>query len=714
MDRWYERPVWSMTGSDKLTALDTLQADLTRLSTRRLELLAALDTDGYATEIGARDTVNLIAIRHRLDPTDVRRDLKLAHALPKYPAVSTALHTDPTTTPTDAESPAPAEETAANAETATDAEAEAERAGQAAADAIGVADVDGAADAERDGPSVLHPGQAAVIVDALEKIPSSARVSAESLRFAEEQMVKAAQVLPPGELRKLGREVRNRLDTDGPEPAEKRAAANERLWLKRTDDGIKFGGFLAGDNAELLQTMVFANSKPHKTPDGQRDPRSRGKLQADGFTDILHTAAATGVAPAHGGIRPHITVTISLADLLAGTGTGDLAHGGTLSAAAIRRLACDAGIIPLVLGANSEPLDVGTEERFVNRAMRRALNARDKGCVVCGAPPAMCEAHHIIHWAEGGPTRVDNLVLLCKAHHIDVHHGHWTIEMVNGRPVLSRPDWATPTPTRTPTSPDPWADNPGRTPTAPPDPWATSPSNTPPAGSPAPASSGDSPETPPGAGPPTPEPAPETPPGAGPPTPEPAPNTPPGARPITPEPWPTTLDAGAGTTAARSTGSATTPAGSSSRATTPAAPAWARSGRDPADYPDPRADEPPTGATLRDADTTGLAREMAAAKEHPVDQTSGPADHAAWPTGWSPTSTERAITPPGGATRRLGGFAHPLGDSTGNLDIMVDQLRREVADYPDPWSDDPSPQPTVPPTTASASPPHPGQATPAR
>ncbi|TDO52722.1 HNH endonuclease [Kribbella sp. VKM Ac-2527] len=608
MDRWYERPAWSMTGSEKLLALDTLQADLTRLSTRRLELLAALDTDGYATELGARDTVDLIAIRHRLDPTEVRRDLKLAHNLPKYSAVNAALHADPTTTDDDDDHPAP--DTAAEPPPAT----------QPAADTDNPTDTDGAepdGDQEHDGepaaePLVLHLGQAAVIVDALDKIPSSARVSAESLRFAEEQMVKAAQVLPPGELRKLGREVRNRLDTDGPEPAEKRAAANERLWLKRTDDGIKFGGFLAGDNAELLQTMVFANSKPHKTPDGQRDPRSRGKLQADGLTDILHTAAATGAAPAHGGIKPHITVTISLADLLAATGTGDLAHGGTLSAAAIRRLACDAGIIPLVLGANSEPLDVGTEERFVNRAMRRALNARDKGCIVCGAPPAMCEAHHIVHWANGGPTTVENLVLLCKRHHIDVHHGHWTITMHNGQPQLSRPGWATPTPTHTPTPTR--SPSPTRTPAPPPDPWTASPPDAPPAprrrgGSPEPA-----PETPPGAGPTTPEPRPTTL--------EPRPTTPwadeqttpttqpdthttrprpPGTGPTSPDPWPdndSTAPATAGGTdhvIARPPGRSADPLGDSPHplgGTARPLPIYEQLRREFADSPDPWADPP--------------------------------------------------------------------------------------------------------------------------
>jgi hypothetical protein len=84
------------------------------------------------------------------------------------------------------------------------------------------------------------------------------------------------------------------------------------------------------------------------------------------------------------GAKANITVTIDFNDLKAATAntTGHLVHGDAFSAATIRRLACDARILPLVLGSNSEPLDVGRSERLVTRAMRRALNARDKGCEV--------------------------------------------------------------------------------------------------------------------------------------------------------------------------------------------------------------------------------------------------------------------------------------------------------------------------------------------
>jgi hypothetical protein len=347
-----------------LSALDAAQAEIARLQAYRLRLLAALEANGHPTEIGARDTVQLIAMRHRLDAVDVRRDLRLASALPKYAEVNAAL----------------------------------------------------TADAAPDAP-VLHPAQAEAIVTSLERIPATAMVPVDDLRVAEQQMVEAAQVLSPGDLRKLGKAIRDTLDTDGTEPAEARALAAETLWLKRGDHGAEFGGYLAGEHAELFQTLIFAGSRPHLTADGRRDPRSRGKRQAAALTTILTAAASTGAgAPAHGDIKPHVTVTIDLEDLKA---------------------------IPMILGANSEPLDVGTEHRFVTRAIRQALNVRDRGCVICSAPPAMSEAHHIIHWADGGPTALTNLALLCKAHHIEVHQGHWNLHFHQGHPQYTRPTWST-------------------------------------------------------------------------------------------------------------------------------------------------------------------------------------------------------------------------------------------------------------------------------
>src|SRR5215468_6276767 len=100
MERLGERPVWSMSGSEKLTTLDQVAAELARLETYRLHLIAGLDTDGHAAEIGAHDTAQLLEFRYRQDRTRARRDLRLAKALPKYPAVAAALPaTQPPPTP---------------------------------------------------------------------------------------------------------------------------------------------------------------------------------------------------------------------------------------------------------------------------------------------------------------------------------------------------------------------------------------------------------------------------------------------------------------------------------------------------------------------------------------------------------------------------------------------------------------------------------------
>ncbi len=90
----------------------------------------------------------------------------------------------------------------------------------------------------------------------------------------------------------------------------------------------------------------------------------------------------------------------------------------------IRRLACDAEIIPAVLGSQGEPFDVGRAKRLVTLAIWAALVIRDRHCAFpgCDRPPLMCHAHHIVHWISGGETKLDNLVLLCSHHHRVIHH----------------------------------------------------------------------------------------------------------------------------------------------------------------------------------------------------------------------------------------------------------------------------------------------------
>ncbi|TCC08815.1 HNH endonuclease [Kribbella soli] len=390
-----------MSGGEMVSALDATYAEIARLKTYALQLTAGLETIGYAKEVGAGTTARFLTLRYRVDATEARRDVHLANALPKYPAVAAALP-DP--------NPDHAPETAGD---------------------------EGGA-----GSGVLvHPAQAEAIVSALDRLPNT--VPAEDLRVAEQEMVELARTHGPLDLRKAGVQVRNRLDTDGPEPAEQQAYDRETLKLKNADNGVAFSGFLANENAELFRTLIHTHAKPRKTVDGALDPRTRDKRQADALITVLNAANTSG----HGS-TPHITVTIDFNDLKAATAdaTGQLIYGEALSAATIRRLACDAHILPVVIGSDSQPLDLGTTVRLATGPMRKALIARDKGCVCCGAPPIYCDAHHVISWIDGGETKIENLVLLCKRCHRDLHAGHWNIHIANGIVDVARPTWATPDP----------------------------------------------------------------------------------------------------------------------------------------------------------------------------------------------------------------------------------------------------------------------------
>ncbi|MBP2351982.1 outer membrane biosynthesis protein TonB [Kribbella aluminosa] len=535
MEDFGERPPELMSEHELVRALDDADADLARRQTRRLRLIAALDNTGHAEKTGARNTTQYIQYRYRLDHYRAHRDVHLARALPKYPAVTAALPAD-----------LPGDLTA---------------------------DV------------VLRPAQAEAIVLELEKTPNTVPVA--DLECAERELA-ALTHLPPAELRKATVAARNILDTDGPEPEEHKAAARETLTLASIDRGVKFKGYLANENAELLRTLITTGARPHKTLDGTPDPRSREKRQADALTTTLtlaataldagtppptiprptpntpnpntpttadprtaptptnnastpdpahdatadpgnwaptriHGTGATATTPAGAGVttrsaddvvpgfgaKANITVTIDLQDLKAATANaiGQTVYSNGLSAATIRRLACDANIIPIVLGSQSEPLDVGRRERLVTKAIRRALNTRDRGCVVCAAPPVMCDAHHLISWIDGGPTALTNLVLLCRRHHTDLHAGHWNITITSNTVHVTRPTWADPPPH--PGPPPDTASPPAPAPAPPPAP-APAPAPTP-APTPAPV------PTPP------PSPAPSPAPPASPPAPSPAP-----------------------------------------------------------------------------------------------------------------------------------------------------------------------------------------------
>ena len=166
----------------------------------------------------------------------------------------------------------------------------------------------------------------------------------------------------------------------------------------------------------------------------------------DAFVDILHLAASNEDVPTQGGQKPTVVITVPLEVLETELGHALLDTGSYLSAAHARMLACDCTVIPIVLGSKSEPLDIGRADRTTPPGIRRTLIHRDHGCAFpsCDRAARWCQSHHVTHWAQGGDTALNNLVLVCTAHHRLLHFSEWDVAIVNGRPEFYPPAFLDP------------------------------------------------------------------------------------------------------------------------------------------------------------------------------------------------------------------------------------------------------------------------------
>ncbi|MEJ1116844.1 HNH endonuclease signature motif containing protein, partial [Paenarthrobacter sp. CCNWLW172] len=125
----------------------------------------------------------------------------------------------------------------------------------------------------------------------------------------------------------------------------------------------------------------------------------------------------------------------------AGIGTGTATFTGPMHPNTIRKIACDADILPVVLGSDSRVLDIGRTTRIFPPHIRKAITARDQGCAFpdCTMPAPWCEAHHTTYWSNGGTTSTDNGTLLCSHHHHLIHKEQWRIDIKTGIPWFIPP-----------------------------------------------------------------------------------------------------------------------------------------------------------------------------------------------------------------------------------------------------------------------------------
>jgi len=301
---------------------------------------------------------------------------------------------------------------------------------------------------------VLTPAQAAVLTRLVGRIDPAALVESQP------DLIAVAAAMDPAQ---LGMWVAHQIATHC-EPASDAAQARGRdkrfLIHRREQDGTLHGRFLlSGEDSEALLTAL----EPLARKDGDDDRRTAGQRRADALVDVCEQVLRHGHLPDAGGLRPQLSYVLpadwaagqqqraacpacgprcpdhqplTFADTVASALPG---HGGIRAEQAcataawsgpqtrsrIEALLCDARISRVLLTPTGQVSALQPLRDSITPRQRRELAARDLGCTArgCTRPPAMCDAHHLTHRSDGGPTTLDNLVLLCRRHHVLWHLG---------------------------------------------------------------------------------------------------------------------------------------------------------------------------------------------------------------------------------------------------------------------------------------------------
>ena len=393
-----------MSVDDKAVALRELVAAESQLAELRLRIMG--DAGDLAEQTAAKDAAGWLAHHTRTRFADARADLALAAALDRErPALAAAM---------------------------------------------------------REGAVTL--AQAHVIHRALGALPTSLPevVDAETVCRAEAHLVEQAGEFGPRELGRIGRRILDVVAPDVAEAAEAArladleagAAQKTRLTLRRLGDGTtRISGRISDHVATRLATYLEAYANPRGAEKSKAGTKKAGDAVArlayprrmgEAFAQFLEAADPSRM-PLHGGDATTVVVTVPLASLQAEVAAADLIGGGLvpgddltgdrLSAAQARRLACTAKILPVVLGGDSLPLDLGRTRRLFNAPQRKAMLIRDRTCRAegCDVPGTWCEAHHLHPWHAGGRTDIADGALLCSHHHHRVHDDAFRTErLANG------------------------------------------------------------------------------------------------------------------------------------------------------------------------------------------------------------------------------------------------------------------------------------------
>jgi Domain of unknown function (DUF222) len=366
--------LWALSDTDLITAVDQVHALQQTITAVLLHLVREADARDIPAAQHCRGTAVWLRSRLLLDAGTARRLVDQAAALARHPAVDAALCS-----------------------------------------------------------GTIHVGQASAITDALDALPSAAaldavpatigddataagegvhidsRTAPEVAAAAEAALLDLAAEFPPAPLRRLGARILDHVAPQVAERLDEKALERERrawqargLTLSPPSGGmVRISGHLTIEDAATITATLDPLSFPAAGDDDSRSPAQR---RADALVEVCRLVLRTGDLPASGGEPPQLAVTVAYDPLARRLGVGRLDGGERVSPTAARRIACDAQILPFVMGGSGQVLDAGRARRLATGPLRRALVVRDRGCAFpdCDRQPRGTDAHHVSAWTAGG------------------------------------------------------------------------------------------------------------------------------------------------------------------------------------------------------------------------------------------------------------------------------------------------------------------------
>ena len=322
----------------------------------------------------------------------------------------------------------------------------------------------------------LGVDSAEIIVTALTRI--SRRCPLEALEAAERALVSSATgaiteetsglpgegiAFPADLIRAQAFEWQARLDPDGVAPSEPELEAKSNVGFGLLRNGLYplRGGVtpeLRGILNSVFDTHLSARATPafptaeeqaridagEVIPDAQNatDDRNGGEKRADILRGVFESAARDPRTPRMGGAAPTVMVHVNAVDLQNDTGVGWIdGVEAPVSLRTVKQMICAGGYQKATFGDNGQILRLTVKQRFFTTHQRKAITARDGGCVIpgCTVPAYWSEIHHVIPWQHGGPTDISNGVNMCWFHHHTIDTSGWEIRMIHGKPQIRAP-----------------------------------------------------------------------------------------------------------------------------------------------------------------------------------------------------------------------------------------------------------------------------------